>query len=134
LATGFISSGLSLVIGRAYFAAASGGSGIPTNFVLMDLESGVIKTATAGNIAANSTLDGRYGVGVDFNAGTGTVNVGPNMWANAYYSVQQLLDWAKDPWAFWYPDAEYQDFTGIAGSAPPPPASVNLRMMMGYGT
>jgi len=86
-----------LVAGRAYFVAASA-SGTKINCVVVDLATGRIYLNSVsegtGLNAPSGTIEFDNGSAASFAAGM----VGYN-----YLSLQQLQQWAQDPWSFWYP-------------------------------
>lgn len=95
----------SLVNNNPYFLAASvflNASGT-VNYVLVDLLTGKTVSTSAAQAktpsAANATWQ-IYSTATD--AGQNR-SIACLMQSNAFLSVPQLLQWATDPWAFWYP-------------------------------
>ena len=117
IAAGAANFGSACVSGHTYFIAVSYTSSV-SNWVLVDLSTGVTKTHTAGGASganANATIQ----VGANYSATYPTgANVMAAMYAvNNFLSPAQLRVWAADPWAFWYPDdgADYR-IVGFASS------------------
>lgn len=100
-------AGFTLALVRPYFIVAStainaGGTG-PANFVARDLLSGRIFTS----VTTNATTGGNSGTAPGYGAGTRAnvqMNIACAMLSYSYFKIPQLLAWAADPWAFWYPD------------------------------
>lgn len=112
--------------GIPFFIAVSAtqvGSNFIWNYAIVNLQSGQIfsgsgTTASTGPVAPNGT----YMVGntpAGFHPANG--NLAATMFAPAFFSKAQLLQWAQDPWSFWYPRSLDLSMMlgGIAPSMPP---------------
>ena len=74
------------------------------NCVSINLATGVIITEVMGTGGFGS-LGGTGGASC-FGFGSNTIkgSVGPMMWSARYMQMSDLVAWASNPWAFWYPD------------------------------
>lgn len=102
-----IDSGLILTANTPYFVAASySAAATNVNFVLVNLSTGSMQTAT-GSTAGNSTVapDNRFLIfGNTFASSNSPIGVTSNvMYNRSYLSMSALRMWANDPWSFWYP-------------------------------
>jgi hypothetical protein len=98
-------SGLAMAAGIPYFLAASF-SLSKTNFVLVSLNNGATLTDTQGTFGtAAASQSGTYEVGGNSNGGRSpNAIIAALMYApGPLLSGSQLLQWASDPWSFWYP-------------------------------
>lgn len=95
------SGGVTYVTGSPYFCAVSMNSSV-TNFVLTNLETGVTKTSTTTGTALTAP-NGTYRIGLNNTFHLNNTSVAAVMFAGQYSSMNKLLQWAADPWAFWYP-------------------------------
>jgi hypothetical protein len=88
-------------LGVPYFYAGSFGGGT-INMVLTNLLTGAITTATA---TTATTPSGFGDIWNFFSANSGVFSSSGSaaMVSNAALSLPQLLQWAADPWSFWYP-------------------------------
>lgn len=101
------SSGIALSAGVPYFVAGSvvNGSGNPASFVVVNLKTGQILTASATATATS------LGSGSPLYIGNrNTLNRPPDasiaaamISYNNYLPLPTLLQWAQRPWDFWYP-------------------------------
>lgn len=97
------------VAGVPYFIAASASfaaSNGPTNFIAINLNTGQISTTSVlGNTGTPITPDGSYTIGNLQNNKTLPLlgGIAAVMHSTAFLSAPQLLQWASDPWSFWYP-------------------------------
>lgn len=90
-----------------YFVAVSLIDGVSLNYIAANFNTGEIQSDTQPwsgvTLASGGPLSGTYVVG---NV-VGTINlsgyISAAMYMPRYLSQQQLLQWAKDPWSFWYP-------------------------------
>jgi hypothetical protein len=102
IATGFPSS--ALIGGVPYFFAVSIQNGQAANSVLCRLDTGQMGATSTANAASFTAGDTTIHIG---NRGANTRQtigrIAAVMHANNYLSQPQLLQWAADPWAFWYP-------------------------------
>lgn len=100
-----------LTAGTPYFIAASVKGASNINFIALNLLTGSVQTqavATANVINAGTSLT----IG-NFNATQSrgwTQPIAAVMASSVYLSMSQLLQWAADPWSFWYPDKPQFDY------------------------
>lgn len=95
--------------GHTYFFAATAAA----KGIVVDLTTGRVATDAGASIIGLFPTDGNYAVGASPNQG-GALGVGSVAAAchiNKNLSAQELIAWAQDPWAFWYPRAAVQGFT-----------------------
>jgi hypothetical protein len=111
---GPVSAPFSLVAGSTYFLAHSlqtDSSGAVANFVARNLATGSIQT---GSVISSTGTGARFGtnctVGNDPFSEWLNAKLAAAMVSTASLSIPQLLQWADDPWSFWYPRA-----IGLAG-------------------
>lgn len=98
-----ISSSLTLTAGVPYFFAVSGNA-TSFNFLLMNLSTGAIKTQTVGGSTAFNASAGSYFLANQASSGTSMAgNLAAIMYNHKYMSTPQLVQWAQNPWLFWYP-------------------------------
>jgi hypothetical protein len=111
------------VAGEPYFLIASMTPNADISFLVKNLRTGVVQAqvvAGTGGVGSGffNTFD-YYGLGAL--GGQSSVNgpVAAGMLAQRSMSMSQLLAWAADPWAFWYPrqDKSYVTDTGGGGSS-----------------
>ncbi len=100
------SSGVTLALNVPYFVAVSY-NGSTARWVVANLNTGQITQATTSATHTIGTLGGSTTFVSGGTSGAyfmdGQINAG--MCAlNNWLSAAQLLAWAADPWAFWYPD------------------------------
>jgi len=99
-----VDSGIAASLSAPYFVVSSSNT-LATNFVIVNLASGVLKTATGGSAATFNGGDGnlyfgnRSGIRV-LNGGLAAAMC--NVTANII-PMPVLVQWASDPWSFWYP-------------------------------
>jgi hypothetical protein len=96
-----IDSGLPVATGVPYFAIVSGNASAST-FLLLNLSTGQIKTATStgsSSIGCNGTYRVGNAAGGSSNSATGVSAV---MCSANYLSATEALQWAQSPWSFWY--------------------------------
>lgn len=99
-----------------YFCAASFSSAAPVDFVLTNLNTGQIRSATIANSTAVTVGSGGLYIG---NRGTTRPLNGllaAAMLSNSRVPLNSLLMWAADPWSFWYPRSN-QYFVGVTSAA-----------------
>jgi hypothetical protein len=103
--SGGANSAITISAGVPYFVAGSrSGNAGTTNVLAMRLDNGVILTDTpaSGTLPSNapngSYMVGNGGVNRSLNGGVAAV-----MFSKSFMSMQQLQQWAKNPWKFWYP-------------------------------
>lgn len=98
-------SGLSLATNVPYFLAASANSGNAINFVAMRLDNGQFVAATTAS-GVNLASTGTYHLGVSPVLGSSaTSSIAAAMKGSKFLSAAELMQWAYDPWSFWYPRA-----------------------------
>lgn len=103
-----VSSGFIPALNVPYFFICSNrsGTGGIVNFLLMNLQTGQIQTSSSAATAAAAASGGSFFIG--YNA-TATVtdalkgSIAAAAYIPKYTSLQQMRQWAQDPWAFWYP-------------------------------
>lgn len=114
------SSGLVPAANTPYFFAASINSTTKANFVLTNLATGTITTASITPSFNGGAPNGTYVIGnqnLASNSLDGSVAAVAYV-AKAFLSPAQLLAWAADPWAFWYPRTQSNlMFAGLGVSA-----------------
>ena len=125
---------IALTAGVTYFIAMSAvksASGNATVYLVATrLDTGTITTGSITGSIGASAGDGNLYIG---NRGTNTRQLDGNLAAlmvsNRSLSASQLLAWAADPWAFWYPYTMLQtlDFlsTPVSGVTPFVPLPMN---------
>jgi hypothetical protein len=105
--SGPIMTGTSLVIGVPYFCGFSYSPNVASNatFVLMRLDTGAILTSSPAYGALSSQASsGTYSVGTRVSGNlVSDSTIAAIMYSSALMSKAQLLQWAQDPWSFWYP-------------------------------
>lgn len=101
-----------------YFLASSFVSTTNNVFVMAALNgSQPIQTATVGNGASIVAGPTSWAIGFEASFGTYfTGKVAAVMGSNQVMSMSQLLGWARDPWAFWYPRAKNVWLKGTAAA------------------
>ena len=99
-----IDSGISFPLSAPVFCVGSTQINGGTNFVLVNLATGSIKTAAGAGSSAISAGDGNYYFGnrngirvLNGGMAAAMVSVSPSQ-----LSIPQLVQWAADPWSFWY--------------------------------
>lgn len=132
-------SGIALTGGTPYFLAATypiNSTGL-CHFVAANLVSGVIIQKSVTNTFTSVASSGTYCICGDNAIDACNQIVAAAMYSTAGLTPGQLLAWAGDPWAFWYPDITAMDDL-IVGASPfvPPsatPLAASLMPMMGVG-
>lgn len=105
--TNTIASNLSMSVGVPYFCVASINQSSNINFLLLRLDNGEVQTQSVGGVnvtMAASTAAYLVGNWPFVSLGM-TGNLATVMYNHAYLSIPQLLQWAQDPWGFWYPNS-----------------------------
>lgn len=102
------SFGITLALDTPYFVAISVRNG-NRNCIVRNLETGQIQTAETVTATAMNNSNAPYGIGGNFSgARSAGCQIAAVMFsANNYLKPQALLQWALDPWAFWYPNFPY---------------------------
>lgn len=117
--TGGGAVGPTLSLNVPYFCAVSF-DGSHVKFLAANLQNGQIQTSATTYTADNAAPNGTYLIGrsasdaVQINAKIAAV-----MFSAQFMTPQQLLAWAADPWAFWYPRTGYGaiDIATVTGGA-----------------
>ena len=106
-----------------YFIAASCNSAATlANFVALNLTNGVLSTSAASGTFTPATSDGTAWIGSGGGFLRGTYNMAAAMFAQTYMPLTQLVQWASDPWSFWYPPDPTTlglEVIGLYSGAPP---------------
>lgn len=113
------SSGITLTIGRPYFIAACFISSVAVNFVVRDLISGRIQTATVTALA-KANNQGLFLLQAAGNSNFSGADMASVMYSiNTKLAVPQLVMMAQAPWDFWYPPTILQTMVLQKRGAPP---------------
>lgn len=99
------SSGVAFSTNTPYFCAASGQSA-NTNFVVKNLITGLARTANATTAMTATASNGNYVIGNygnDANSIAGSVACVMAATGTPILGQKELLQWADDPWSFWFP-------------------------------
>lgn len=110
------SSGIAaLNLNEPYFVVASQGPATFTHCVVRSLKSGKTFSNVVANASAAQPFLSPWGIGgtTDGFVASG-VKIAAAMVANSFTPVGELLLWAEDPWAYWYPQPE-ENWVGISG-------------------
>lgn len=96
---------LTVTANEPYFCASSTLESIGASFVLVNLRTGVLKTAAAATSVHVCTAgSGAIRLCDSYNSNQGvTGQVGHAMHSSVNLSMAQLMAWGADPWEFWYP-------------------------------
>ncbi len=105
----FTASSFGMLTARSYFVFASGNSLTgAANYVMLDLATGALQSGTTSTGAftpaapAGGVVVGNYpNGGTPANEFMGYISAVHG--ANQFMSLQQGVQWAADPWSFWYP-------------------------------
>ena len=118
LASGEASSGITPVANTPYFIAASVYNNAANSaicaFLVMNLRTGKIQTASVtstNNLIASA--NGTVAVGNNGNIQFTQGYMAAAMYAPAVVSLSAMLQWAADPWGFWYPSNFIDEVSGI---------------------
>lgn len=117
-ASGNTLSSIPVSLNTPYFCAVSNSGSTTANFLLLNLATGAVQTQSTTGAGTSSTFNstiivaGVSSFGQQLNGGMAACAY----IANSFLSLPQLLEWAADPWAFWYPDedATYVGTTPVA--------------------
>lgn len=100
-----------------YFFIISCPAARPVNFLLLNLRTSQIQTATVANSASAAAPSGTYWIGGSNTfEGTGGA-IAAMMYSTKALSLPQMRQWAQDPWGFWYPNS--LDLTQMLSAAAP---------------
>lgn len=117
--TNVLSSGLVVAAGVPYLGIVSFNAGGSSYFLLKNLLTGQVQTATAGDIGTSVAGTGLYIVGADGFSGDNFVgNMATVMYAPVFMTRPQMIAWSADPWSFWYP--RRLDLSMMLRAASPP--------------
>jgi hypothetical protein len=99
-----IDSTLDWSAGVPYFIAASNDAS-NIYFVQLNLATGELKTTVVANATTPGVMDGSYIFG-NGHSGSGHAmdHTAAVMYTAAFTSHRELIQWASDPWSFWYPN------------------------------
>jgi len=124
---GAAKNGPTISLSTPYFMAVSINSGA-TNFVVRNLVTGQVQTSTTTGTTATAS-DGFTNIGGG-SGNTGNQSVAAASISHTFMSLQQLLAWSQDPWAFWYPNEyPFPDFDVGTAAIIPPNTGGTLSMM-----
>lgn len=130
-------SSLIPTVNTPYFFAASGVIASSFSAVLLNLQTGKLLAQT---VSSASTPQAKSGttlcIGQDGNNHYANASIAAISWSLTLLSPTQLLQWAREPWGLWYPDAG-DDWIAIAaagGTFSPWWAANNNRPVLGTGT
>lgn len=133
VAGALVTSGIVLTAGIPYFVAASIVANI-FNFVVCRLDTGQVFTATSATAPTFSAPDGTFviGNGASHAAETNAC-IAAVMFARNFLTLPQLVAWAGDPWAFWYPRRTFYQIAPSAAAGFPWWAVRNNKFVIGTG-
>lgn len=99
-----LASTITLSLGVPYFAVASSLSATGTNFVVVNLTNGQTNSHFTSTASTMLQPNSEVAIGQSIQTGVNFVgSIAAAMTSYGYLSIPQLLQWAQDPWAFWYP-------------------------------
>lgn len=85
--------------------ASNSGSGGVSNYLVMNLLTGVIKTDVQTASTGGNAPDGVYAIGNTTSSPRSlSGRVAAVAFTHSFMSIPELLQWAADPWSFWYPN------------------------------
>lgn len=116
-AGGNATSTITLTANTPYFVAVSISAANNAVFIATNLLTGsTVNTVTTVSAGAAATPSGTYLVGMRPGTNTAfTGLIGPIMVNAKFMPLAQLLQWAADPWSFWYPRRQIER-VGITAS------------------
>lgn len=100
------SSGITLTTGTPFFLACSVSSSA-ANFIAVNLKNGKVQKSFGGaGVALAQNAGGRFLVGANSGLTSQCLlgSISAVVYSGVALSQAQLLQWAQDPWAFWYPN------------------------------
>lgn len=110
-----VSSGLTIGNNPYFFAITSNTSTGAVKFLVLNLATGQVTTATSSSGGTTAYNFSSLYIGINASANndpfTGSLNCG--MVTSTELSMPQLLQWAADPWAFWCPYAVFDSFDWV---------------------
>ncbi len=137
--TGGTNTSLAFAANIPYFVIASRSGDAGTNsFLLMRLDNGKIQTDTQTAVTLGGAPNGTYAVAnTPGTARSFGGKIAALMFSPAYMPIPQMLQWAQDPWSFWYPhrfDLTQGIFGVTAGGFKPAWAMNSNLPVLGTGT
>lgn len=103
-----VSSGITLEVGVPYFLALSYSPGLNvSDFYVKNLRTGKLLTASAAaGSAVSGSVSGNIWVGSNErdSGPAGRTAFAAAMFSRAYTPPSAMIQWAADPWSFWYPN------------------------------
>lgn len=122
----------SLVVSNAipYFMAASCNQ-TTFNYILLRLDNGKLLTASAAKAGTTATNSANHSIG-NFTTGNNfpcQAKIATIMYAPGNLNLQQLSQWAADPWSYWYP-APRRSWVGAITSVIVPPSAAKITGLM----
>ena len=96
-----IASGTTLTVGVPYFLLISY-NGTAATFLWVRLDTGQVKTVTASGTLVPANGNGNFNISSDL-GDTPAQNVATLAFFPQYLELSGMLQWAQDPWSFWYP-------------------------------
>src|SRR6185437_10282610 len=122
-----------LIAGHDYFVVASihANSGVQprASGVLVDMTFGTVFVASGTAGIASALTDSNYSVlTYSSSGGSGQARVAAACISKTFLTLGQQLEWASDPWSFWYPD-NVRSLIQTARTVTAPTGSVNGRLL-----
>jgi hypothetical protein len=101
-------------VGHPFFYAVSYKDSTTVYLVFVDLTTGQIYSeqgTTNGPGTGYSFTSVNVGSGGNYGSNLDQSRISCAMLSQSYTPTDQLLNWAQDPWAFWYPRPKYKTFS-----------------------
>ena len=95
-------TGITLSVNIPYFVAMSG-LGSLHDFVVMNLQTGKLQTGTNATAFTGGSINTGVFIGGDAGGDTLANYLAAAMMSFTRTPMTELIEWAKDPWSFWYP-------------------------------
>jgi len=114
-----ITSAVTIAINTPYFAAMSGRTG-SQSFLIRRLDTGAITTGTTATAYTAIAPSGISWIGDTNGLGHCGARINAVMMSANYFTVPQLMQWAEDPWAFWYQTPNVLPMMMMSPSTAPP--------------
>jgi hypothetical protein len=135
-AGGTVHSGFGLVNNTAYFIVGSFDQTTTSwSFAVCNLLNGSIKSSKGStNPTPTNTYNGLFNIG-SFQGNQCQSTLAAAMHSTKFLSVNELLQWAEDPWSFWFPSSvsggiDHGDLiVGAAAGIIAPSKAANFTMM-----
>jgi hypothetical protein len=103
-------TGITITANIPYLIIATGTSTNGSmNYAQTRLDTGAVVTSLNQSSGAQTASAGIYEVGDNANQGASIGPVAAFMYAPARISVAAMVQWAQDPWSFWYPTSPVVD-------------------------